>query len=85
MNKWTDIKTAPKDGSYILIADHVGEVHKASWMINADVTGKGPHDWCIADTYGDEQGGYYTVDFPILWMPLPTVPKLLLKKIKTQQ
>lgn len=72
--EWQDIKSAPKDGTYLLMADHSGQVHKAAWMINSDVTGKGSHDWCIADTYGDEQGYYYTVDFPTHWMPLPIAP-----------
>lgn len=77
---WMDISSAPKDGSFILVAAHDGEVSKAAWMRDVGVTGKGPLDWCIADSYQDEQGGFFTVDFPILWMPLPIVPKQLLKK-----
>ena len=73
ISEWKSIETAPKDGTFILMADHKGEVHKAAWQPYPNLAKPGAPDWCIADTYGDEQGGCYTVDFPTHWMPLPTI------------
>ena len=59
VSEWQDIKTAPKDGSDILIGgDHsyLGGVVMASWRNNR---------WL------DMQGDYYR---PTHWMPLPPAP-----------
>lgn len=79
MSAWQDIGTAPKDGSEILVADSYG-VHKVAWLDNASRPSRGKSRkldfaWCVPGSWQDEQGGFYTIDNPTHWMPLPEPPE----------
>lgn len=69
--QWQPIETAPKDGTAILVYDEgaalvTWEVYRRHQEEHAD--------WCLMDSWQDEQGGYSTVNHPTHWMPLPEPP-----------
>jgi hypothetical protein len=70
--KWLEMKDAPKDGTRILIKSNDGNVYVAAWLNNYDPPGEGVRmEWAIPESWQDEQGGYFTVDYPVGWMPCP--------------
>jgi hypothetical protein len=87
--KWKPIKTAPKDGTYILIYnppranDYEDEgIYIACWKQESYIIYRenDPWCWCVFGTYQDEQGGEITIQNPTHWMSLPTPPKQKRKK-----
>lgn len=72
MSEWQPIKTAPRDGTPVLIWDN--GVYRAHWSEEA-------HDYKFEDYPGwqifDCEDGFYSVasKSPTHWMPLPEPPK----------
>jgi len=71
--KWLSMDSAPKDGSRILIKDEEGFVYVVSWLNSSEGINvlKETMDWCIPESYQDEQGGYENIYRPVGWMPCP--------------
>lgn len=76
LQAWQPIETAPKDGTFVLIAEK-GEVYKANWQQDYGVIcyPTSPYRWCVYGSYQDEQGGYEIINEPIGWQPLPAPPE----------
>lgn len=66
---WRDIKSAPKDGTAILLYEG-GDMVVAHWR---DLYGYGRGEWYTGYDCADE--GAYTVARPAYWHPLPTRPQ----------
>lgn len=72
--------TAPRDGTRISVND--GENwYVASWIVDyyivfprTEAAQEESKDWCIPESYQDEQGGYFTVD-AVGWCSLPDISK----------
>lgn len=65
ISKWQPIETAPRDGSYVLIHNALGNTHVAHWSRRF----LGDHDiegWCCERK---------KVARPTHWMPLPGPPE----------
>jgi hypothetical protein len=80
MSEWQPIETAPKDGTRILVIDEYKDQYVVKWMVDYEVVfptdpceAEAMKEWCIPESYQDEQGGYFTID-PVAWMPLPEPP-----------
>ncbi len=73
---WKSIKTAPKDGTPILVWDNEG-IALVEWRkFRYHYPGcRSSYAWCLPQSDQDEQGGCATVDSPTHWMPLPKPPK----------
>ena len=78
MNEWQPIETAPKDGTWILLAggkveDDEDEFRMAIAKWTNYLSGR-TTDWHWQHCFYD--GGYYgSYDGPTHWMPLPEPPK----------
>lgn len=87
MTEWQDIKTAPKDGTIIILAELFDNqwldepcwiIGTAQYIIDPDrhsYRGKPKMVWYVPGTLQDEQGGYDEFCNPTHWMPLPEPPK----------
>ena len=74
--KWKPIKTAPKDGTEILLFDG-HNMRVASWkdtlMVDGIITS---FEWVYADIIEEEEWpDFLTVDKPTHWRPKPLPPK----------
>ena len=70
---WQLIKTAPKDGTKVLVFDGV-DIYVASWEDTSN--GPLPHthfEWVFASVITD-YNDYLVVFYPTHWMPLPPLP-----------
>ena len=66
---WEPIKTAPKDGTYILL------YRPAEDGRHKDAVREGKyHRYGISDTWRVRSGGNWDIDAPTHWMPLPPPP-----------
>ena len=76
--KWDTIDTAPRDGTRIIV--HDGENVFVVAYLNNRVSrrGKKVMEWCIPESWQDEQGGYETVDAKE-WMPITSIFKKVVK------
>lgn len=71
-NRWMDMDSAPKDGTEILVYDLEFGVKQCAWLNDANgYKAKPEYRWCVVGSWQDEQGGHYTIDNPIKWMPTP--------------
>ncbi len=82
--EWRAMKTAPKDGTPILVVEEIINYDKSiqyrimlvEWkQENSFYKGKNSNAWCMGSEQ-DEQGGHDTADNPIAWQPLPTPLKV---------
>ena len=84
--------SAPKDGTRILIwnepplVKNYGDLYKElrGWFIVAWIDdyvfypgSKPVKRWCVPESFQDEQGGYFTIDYPLCWTHLPENPTLI--------
>ena len=64
---------APKDGTEVIASDGT-RWHKVAWLDNRTSKLASPdYSWSVPDSWQDEQGGYFTPDGLIGWMPGPLV------------
>jgi hypothetical protein len=73
VEKWRPMRTAPKDGTKILVLDKSEGVMWVSWEEEqVHYPGCKPQlKWCVPGSHQDEQGGAYTAEEPLGWLPLP--------------
>lgn len=73
MSEWFDMESAPKDGTRILVDDANDGVMWVCWeQEEIHYPGCLPeYKWCVPGSHQDEQGGAYTADNPLAWMPVP--------------
>jgi len=76
--EWMPIESAPKDGTYVLIADDshvtVGKYHedKGEHLVAAEQPYWEPYDWSYWDRWQTDDSWF----LPTHWMPLPAPPAL---------
>lgn len=68
--QWRPIKTAPKDGTYILL------YRPAEDGRQKDAVREGKyHRYGMNDTWRVRSGGVWDIDAPTHWMPMPNPPE----------
>lgn len=84
MSKWQPINTAPKDRCILVYQPQTKPNYPedeiiaiVQWLEDYDhyPSSTKYYTWCALYSWQDEQGGYFTVDHPTHWMPLPKPPR----------
>lgn len=76
--RWRSIKTAPKDGTVLLLKERIGGIVTGLWSREA---GCRDARWYLASENGEKLCCYHEYDTemflldPTHWMPLPNDPK----------
>lgn len=71
---WRPIESAPRDGRSILVIQNA-VIYKVAWLNNSVARrAYSLFQWCVPESWQDEQGGYWEVNNPTHWQALPTLP-----------
>ena len=68
---WQNIDSGPKDGKDILLCDKTGKIWVGRWQLLYSKTGPEEH-WGYSVWAGSE----YIKNEPVLWYPIPPLPKV---------
>lgn len=70
---WNLMDSAPKDGTRIIVSDGQN-CYVVAWLdCRTNQRQRKRMNWAIPESWQDEQGGYFTVDAPVSWMPCPKI------------
>jgi len=73
-DSWQDIKTAPKDGTEILVYSPA-DGKKVAMYKDVGSFGRKDYEWVYASYIGDDFNDHLEVWKPTHWQPLPEDPK----------